>query len=167
MIVVTPLALVLSIEIELSMPDPFSVVPVGRLGHVSHESSKSLGVLTGLAPAGSAVTSAMTKIAGTKASRLIENLLSLPKRVLHPRTQRVSSAESGRFENATGRTCCAGEEQFEPALPSRNDRLGAAGPPRHIEGSRSVRSTFELLIDREEDRTLRAVLVGMPWEIDR
>ena len=43
MIVVTPLALVLSIVIELSIPDPFRVVPVGRLGHVCDERVKLLG----------------------------------------------------------------------------------------------------------------------------
>ena len=52
-------------------------------------------------------------------------------------------------------------------LPSRNDRLGERPdrPPAH-EGSGSVRSTFELLIDCEEERVLRAMLVGMLREAD-
>jgi hypothetical protein len=37
---------------------------------------------------------------------------------------------------------------------------------RHIEGSGSVRSTFELLIDCGKDRVLSAMLVGMLREPD-
>src|SRR4029453_758970 len=94
MSVVTPLASVLSIVIELSIPVPSRIVPVARLGHVSEVRVNVFSVLTGLAPAGSAATRAITKTAGTKASRLIANLLSLPNQVIHLRYQRLSTAKS-------------------------------------------------------------------------
>jgi hypothetical protein len=74
MTVVTPLALVLSIVIDFSTPDPLIVVPLGRFEHVADESVKLTGnvSINGLAPAGRAVTIAMTKTAGAKATRLIE-----------------------------------------------------------------------------------------------
>jgi hypothetical protein len=96
MSVVIPLASVLSIVIELSIPVPSRIVPVARLGHVSDVRVNVLSVLTGLAPAGSAATRAITKTTGTKASRLIENLLSLPTRFIHPRYQRLSTTKSRR-----------------------------------------------------------------------
>jgi len=74
MTVVTPPALVLSVVIDVSTPDPVRVVPLGRFEHVADESVKLTGnvSINGLAPAGSAVTIAMTKTAGAKATRLIE-----------------------------------------------------------------------------------------------
>jgi hypothetical protein len=53
-------------------------------------------------------------------------------------------------------------------LPSRTIASASGRTAlRHIEGSGSVRSTFELLIDCEEERVLRAMLVGMLREADR
>ena len=43
----------------------------------------------------------------------------------------------------------------------RADRIGSYW------GNPATRSFAELLIDREEDRTLRAVLVGMLREVDK
>jgi hypothetical protein len=43
MIVVTPLELVLSVEIDLAVPDPVRVVPLGRFEHVADERVKLTG----------------------------------------------------------------------------------------------------------------------------
>jgi hypothetical protein len=74
MTVVTPLPFVRSVVIDFAIPDPVRVVPLGRFEHVADESVKLTGnvSINGLAPAGSAVTIAMTKTAGAKATRLIE-----------------------------------------------------------------------------------------------
>jgi hypothetical protein len=79
MIVVTPLALVLSVEIDRAVPDPVRVVPLVRFEHVADESVKLTGnvSMSGLACAGIATTRVPTRIAETTASRLIENPPSL------------------------------------------------------------------------------------------
>jgi hypothetical protein len=46
-------------------------------------------------------------------------------------------------------------------------RLRPGRPNRQIQGSPATRAFAELLIDCEEDRVLRAVLVGMLREVDR
>jgi hypothetical protein len=162
MSVVIPLASVLSIEIELSIPVPSRIVPVARLGHVSDVRVNVLSVLTGLAPAGSATTRAITKTAGTKASRLIENLLSLPKRVIHPRYQRLSTAKSRRYAH-TDVDRVVRARNGDQLHRLEHDCVGE-GSERlwHVEASRNRSDKLaELLIDCEEDRVLRAVLVGM------
>ncbi len=45
-------------------------------------------------------------------------------------------------------------------------RLRAGRPDRRIVGNPKTRTFAQLLIDREEDRTLRAMLVGMLREAD-
>jgi hypothetical protein len=82
------------------------------LGHVSDMRVKTTSLLAGLAPAGSATTRAITKIAGTKASRLIENLLSLPNRVIHPRYQCLSTAKSRRSALTPEETKLCGRETW-------------------------------------------------------
>jgi hypothetical protein len=93
-----------SVVIDFAFPDPLIVVPLARFEHVADESVKLTGnvSINGLAPAGSAVTSAMTKIAGTRASRLMSNLLSLPDLLIHLSSPHMTTGRSVRHRQHRG-----------------------------------------------------------------
>src|SRR5262245_33733488 len=153
--------LLISTLIALSVPDPSRVVPAARLGHVADVRVKPTSLRAGLAPAGSATTRAITKIAGTKASRLIENLLSLPSRVIHPRLQRLSTAKSRRCTHrGQARPGCAGEKPSIPAAQNlHHDRAGSGRnpPSRRVSADPFDRDHWTDALAVLDDRDLRGV----------